>query len=201
MENFDIIGYILQFLDRKDFFKSEIYTICKFYNRIFNDTIIKNMYKDIMISNFPKFRSSNLSILTNLTSLDLRNHCGYIGLIKHIDILNNLKSLSLRDSNSITDFGMKYLTNLTFLDLSFNKNITNISFLNKLETLILTCNTKITYISNLTNLTSINLDRNNIITMESLKSLPKLSIIMLRHNHPIVKNRDRDRKWELRFVY
>jgi internalin A len=139
------------------------------------------MYKDIVISNFPKFHSSHF--------------------FKHIDILNNLTSLSLRDSNSITYLGMKYLTNLTFLDLSFNKNITNISFLCKLTTLILTCNTKITNISNLTNLTSINLDRNNIITMESLKSLPKLTIIMLRHNHRIVKNKDRDRKWELKFVY
>lgn len=201
MYNVDTTCYILQLLDRKDFFKYEIYTICKYFNNVFNEKIIKIMYHNIVIWNFPNLYPQRLVKLTHLTSLNLRNYAGSI-LNGYTRVLTNLTSLSLRDNTS-TDYGIEYLTNLTYLDLSFNKTITNygISSLCKLKTLTLTCNNMITKINHLTNLTSINLDRNSCITMESLKSLPKLSLIMLRHNHKIVKNKERDKKWKLTFVY
>ena len=81
--------------------------------------------------------------------------------------LNDLSKLNLSHNRGITD--IPSLSNLTYLDLSYNNRVIDIHHLTSLTCLDLNRNKNITDIDHLTNLKYLNIDNKNTITYLKLK--------------------------------
>ena len=83
-----------------------------------------------------------------------------------------------KDGGEILDKDISFLTNLTSLDLSYNKSITNhgISRLTNLTSLDLSGNEMISDVSTLVNLKHLNLSQNRKITIDDIKNINLTSL-------------------------
>ena len=175
----DIWISIIQFIDDE----ITLYNLRKISNkmRIYVDHYatptlkIKNMNKyhkipfrkcKFIIINARKFNDKDINVIGNrLIELYLwKNNTITDNGLK---TLTNLTELDLYNNNTITYNGLKTLTNLTKLHLNFNNTITN----NGLQTLA--------------NLTKLDLNYNNTITDNGLKTLTNLTKLHLWNNNTI----------------
>lgn len=118
---------------------------------------IPNLYYDVFLWYDIKIHDHVISHLPNLISLSL----GDTDLITDsgIKMLTNLESLDLSHNDQITNEGIRHLTNLTYLDLAYNRRITD------------------EVVLSLTKLTKLDLNRNDIINcFDVLPNLTDLSI-------------------------
>lgn len=127
-----------------------------------------------------RINNDNISILTNLTELDMS--CN--NEITDLNRLTNLQILRTSSDNifscAIGNNGIKSLTNLTELTIKNTKKITDVNHLVNLLTLDIRYSDSITNngINKLTNLTSLNIDYNNNISyINNLINLRTLSAI------------------------
>ncbi|OBA27875.1 L domain-like protein [Hanseniaspora valbyensis NRRL Y-1626] len=160
--------------------------------------IVKSLeidYEDQTVLNIIQYKLKSIEVLDlykfkNLESLTLRNNLitsisDFEGLAENND--NKLTYLDLYD-NRITHISSKVqkLTNLTFLDLSFNKvaKIKNLSKLINLKELYLIENgiTKIENLEHLINLEILELGGNDIHHLENIEKLTNLKELWLGKN-------------------
>lgn len=152
--------------------------------RIFKITVekIKSLSNHIEITGLLNITDDNLKKLDHLESIYLEYNTITDEGIKN---LTNLKQLTLCDAIGITDEGIKYLTNLTALSLHFDTSITNrgLQSLTNLEYLSLYANDSITDegIKSLTKLRSLQLANKNI-TIAGLIGLKNLEKLKLCHD-------------------
>ena len=99
-----------------------------------------------------------------------------------------LTRLTARDAGVSDITGLEHATNLTYLDLSYNNAITDVSALSsliKIRYLGLTNNniTDISALSGLTNLERLDLERNNITAISALSGMTDLRMLLLQGNN------------------
>ena len=199
-------------------------------DRFITDDTIPRLTQLTLLNLNNNRRIINISSLTNLTSLDLSfSMVGGTSLIKltnltHLDlsvesciydesleVLTQLKTLVLGENVDITDNSIKFLTNLTQLNINNTKitgksikYLTNLTHLEMGQTLgtikdeDLGDLTRLTYLDlswnenitnktlyRLTNIRSLVLARNSNITSSSVKSLPNLTMLNISNNDTI----------------
>ena len=152
---------------------------------------------------------SPVASLTNLVDLDLQ--CNHLIDLSFVSGLTNLKILYLV-GNKVTDISpianltklttlylcddnmdfspISGLINLTYLDITYSKHMTNLSFVDRLVNLTylkLEYNqiVDISHVANLTNLTYLNLRHNQIVDISPLTNLTKLKRVYLQGNNII----------------
>lgn len=162
------------------------------YTDIFTDDSLFSLVKLTSLNaGNNQFTSKSISRLHKLKELKLHGNSS----ISNNDLkgLIQLKTLHLiHDYKNIADDGIRQLTNLTELDLSFNDTITNkgICHLTHLKKLSLrrTAHVNDKGIAKLTNLTHLDLRGNQRITVDVLKYLTKLKHLDVRENKTMSVN-------------
>lgn len=136
---------------------------------------------DLNLGNNAKITGDSAHLLTNLTRLNLRNNQMIgSGTLVH---LTRLRTLELKADWKILPSALTALTCLTYLDLSYNIRITDDALLplTNLRTLLLAGNKKITdkALSQLTYLEELSLASNSTITSAGVSTLENLTSLDL----------------------
>jgi len=159
-------------------FRFGLYAIdSKFINHIINNYVFqKNVFLDYLI-NYEQFVDNILNKLTKEY-----NNCkddDILYIIKYIDP-QEIKQLNVPNNENISDVSIRYLTNLTSLNASFNDNIrwlqSNVPFKSRITD---------ESVKHLTNLTSLNASFNSKITDDGIKHLINLISLEASDNENI----------------
>ncbi|KAJ8673266.1 hypothetical protein QAD02_004528 [Eretmocerus hayati] len=182
-------------IEQLDISYSQLISMNEFFNNI--PTTLRSLKMEVM--GLTKLKIENLK---NVTSLDLdfnvfrsikRSNCGEEGLC--LENLDGLESLSLRDCNIqlIEEHAFKHLTNLSYLNLHFNRitriasgtfgRIPSLSYLDISENPL----DDVSFISELQNLTTLRMhwmsDHSAIDSLFSVSTVPtKIQILSLTEN-------------------
>lgn len=126
--------------------------------------------------------SASVSCLTRLTKLNISHGNSFYQ--EHLNCISNLVYLNIDYNKNITNIA--HLTTLTHLDMIGTFNINNINNLTNLTKLNLYGNKKITNISDLTNLRKLNIGGwGSSVNQSSINKLTNLTFLKMRNNQRI----------------